>query len=641
MLARPKANILINRDGRACIADFGLLMIIPDRASFMSTISCLEGGTIRWMSPELLDPGSFGSKDGRPTKESDCYALGMVVYEVLGGQAPFAQDKNAIVIQKIMEGERPRRPQGTGAGWFTDALWEMLELCWKPQPHDRPSLKALLQFLGATPPSPQPRPATSTPTTSEDADKGVDDLLVPAVTISGMFSFSSELLIRLRPPRRMTGPPAIVDGDRLPVIHKPLPVLPSPVDQNSNPPLRSTSHRSTITRSTTIIRNILKPSVAATATDSAVPPKAAPLKALPPAKEIPLTLGAGIKSWWEAGTSATEHAEGRLLRYVTICLFRLPQSLIGSPRKLSYYRSEPPHSLSEVSDQPVIAYSSKIVLNGQKRHINTLSITSTSPCDSSPAPAVLLHGYGAGLGFFFKNFSALGEWAASRRSSVYAIDWLGMGRSARVPFVVNAKRDDIPGRVREAEAFFVDSLEEWREKMKLEKMTLVGHALGAYMSVVYALKYPTRVSRLVLLSPVGVLGDPNTPVPSRELTDKPTNESGYVSVDDAQLATKAKVEEIKSEQRNQGRSQGKLGKVFTYLWEEGWSPFEVVRSAMWYRPILVGKYVSRRFPGFTEEEVREMHDYILNITLAKGSGEYCICELLPSLSGVLFTYDRL
>lgn len=33
------------------------------------------------MSPELLDPTHFGSK-GNPTCESDCYALGMVIYEV-------------------------------------------------------------------------------------------------------------------------------------------------------------------------------------------------------------------------------------------------------------------------------------------------------------------------------------------------------------------------------------------------------------------------------------------------------------------------------------------------------------------------------------------------------------------------------
>lgn len=39
------------------------------------------GGTLHWMSPELLK--SVGPGSGiRPTRESDCYALGMVVYEV-------------------------------------------------------------------------------------------------------------------------------------------------------------------------------------------------------------------------------------------------------------------------------------------------------------------------------------------------------------------------------------------------------------------------------------------------------------------------------------------------------------------------------------------------------------------------------
>ena len=38
-------------------------------------------GTIHWMSPELLDPTHFGS-DGLPSRASDCYALGMVIYEV-------------------------------------------------------------------------------------------------------------------------------------------------------------------------------------------------------------------------------------------------------------------------------------------------------------------------------------------------------------------------------------------------------------------------------------------------------------------------------------------------------------------------------------------------------------------------------
>ena len=357
-------------------------------------------------------------------------------------------------------------------------------------------------------------------------------------------------------------------------------------------------------------------------TYSTDPSLTATLKALPPAKEIPTTFVGGIKTWWDAGgASASARAEERLLQYVpAIHLFRPPRLLIHSPRNLPYYRSEPPLSPSEASDQPVIAYTSKIVLNGQKRYINTLSITSTSPCNCSPASAVLLHGYGAGLGIFTKNFTALGEWAASHQSSVYAIDWLGMGRSARVPFVVNAKRDDIPGRVREAEAFFVDSLEEWRERMELEKMTLVGHDLGAYMSVAYALKYPTRVSRLVLLSPIGVPRDPNTTVPSKEVTYDQNTEADNISVGDPELAIPPKVERITSEQ-----SEGNLLTVTQYFWEARWIPPRLVRSAMWYAPVIVGTDMKGVFPGLTKEELKEAYDYYLNITLTKGSGEYCDC----------------
>ena len=51
----------------------------------MTLMSFTAGGTYRWMSPELLDPERFEmpkSEDNRPTRQSDCYALGMVIYEV-------------------------------------------------------------------------------------------------------------------------------------------------------------------------------------------------------------------------------------------------------------------------------------------------------------------------------------------------------------------------------------------------------------------------------------------------------------------------------------------------------------------------------------------------------------------------------
>jgi serine/threonine protein kinase len=103
-LTLPKANILIKKDRRACLADFGLSTITGvathaaaggSRASLISDdtlVSFTPGGTRRWMSPELLDPELFGipeSEGDRPTRQSDCYALGMVIYEVRVRVSPF------------------------------------------------------------------------------------------------------------------------------------------------------------------------------------------------------------------------------------------------------------------------------------------------------------------------------------------------------------------------------------------------------------------------------------------------------------------------------------------------------------------------------------------------------------------------
>ena len=55
--------------------------------ALLSETAVSPGGTLCWMSPELLDPSRFGS-NGRPTPESDCYALGMVIYEVSWLRSP-------------------------------------------------------------------------------------------------------------------------------------------------------------------------------------------------------------------------------------------------------------------------------------------------------------------------------------------------------------------------------------------------------------------------------------------------------------------------------------------------------------------------------------------------------------------------
>jgi len=112
----------------------------------------------QWTSPELLAPQKFGLKESHPTKKSDCYALGMTIYEVLIGRTPFSEYSALSVTWKILEGERPTRPQGAEGAWFTDAIWGTLEDCWKPQPSDRISVDAVLLSLKRSISSLKPSP---------------------------------------------------------------------------------------------------------------------------------------------------------------------------------------------------------------------------------------------------------------------------------------------------------------------------------------------------------------------------------------------------------------------------------------------------------------------------------------------------
>lgn len=137
-----KANVLIDQNRNARLADFGLIKITSNPANILPSSSHVPAGTARWMSPELIDPSQFGLEESCPTIASDCYSLGMVIYETLSGHAPFHKDIALSVVVKVTRGEHPPREPG-----FADSLWHMLELCWTSQPKDRPSIIDILGCL--------------------------------------------------------------------------------------------------------------------------------------------------------------------------------------------------------------------------------------------------------------------------------------------------------------------------------------------------------------------------------------------------------------------------------------------------------------------------------------------------------------
>ena len=72
------------------------------------------------MSPELIDPEEFGFDRCGPAKASDCYALGMVVYETISGRLPFHDQTDLHVFFKLVKRERPRRGRN-----FATNLWKI------------------------------------------------------------------------------------------------------------------------------------------------------------------------------------------------------------------------------------------------------------------------------------------------------------------------------------------------------------------------------------------------------------------------------------------------------------------------------------------------------------------------------------
>ena len=156
------------------------------------------------MSPELIVPDRFGLKNSRPTKHSDCYALGMVIYETISGKPPFHKDTNQVVSMKVVEGKHP--PRGMR---FTETLWRMLELCWMTQPSNRPTIGYVLQCLEVVSNLSEP------PSGADEETEGNDDW-DSTTDSSGILSWSDGTAIAQRNTSISPLAPPNYPGDRPP-----------------------------------------------------------------------------------------------------------------------------------------------------------------------------------------------------------------------------------------------------------------------------------------------------------------------------------------------------------------------------------------------------------------------------------------
>jgi serine/threonine protein kinase/tetratricopeptide (TPR) repeat protein len=95
------SNILIDRDGNAWVADFGLAVAESTQRQLAGEVS----GTPAYMSPEQIR-GAAHHLDGR----TDIWSLGVILYELIAARRPFAGDDAQALFAEIAQKE-PRPPR--------------------------------------------------------------------------------------------------------------------------------------------------------------------------------------------------------------------------------------------------------------------------------------------------------------------------------------------------------------------------------------------------------------------------------------------------------------------------------------------------------------------------------------------------
>jgi serine/threonine protein kinase len=123
------SNILLTRDNRAKIADFG--MSVTHTGQELTA----ETGTYRYMAPEVIRHESYSSN-------ADVYSFGICLWQLISREVPFATMTPIQAAYAVAEGRRPPMPESTPR-----QLCDIITACWDQDSHKRPSFTYIAMAL--------------------------------------------------------------------------------------------------------------------------------------------------------------------------------------------------------------------------------------------------------------------------------------------------------------------------------------------------------------------------------------------------------------------------------------------------------------------------------------------------------------
>ncbi|XP_055389542.1 mitogen-activated protein kinase kinase kinase 7 [Condylostylus longicornis] len=127
-------NLLLFNYGRCLkICDFGT---VADKSTQMTN----SKGSAAWMAPEVFATSSY-------TEKCDVFSWGIILWEVLTREVPFAKMQNAhtlSIMWRIHKGDRPDLNRFIGCPQPIEAL---MKQCWDPEPYKRPAMKQVVELM--------------------------------------------------------------------------------------------------------------------------------------------------------------------------------------------------------------------------------------------------------------------------------------------------------------------------------------------------------------------------------------------------------------------------------------------------------------------------------------------------------------